>query len=469
MTMDTRQFRKNLDMLMQTSSRNEKKAYIDKMRNETAAISFLSGKEFESAGLGKKTVLSVAQDVFGDSVDGSPTLSEDLARFDSASGVNPMSLDILRNDMRNLGALSGERMEKNLESMFKSYDYPSVVSFACLNDLATGVGESTIASALGLEEYVPFYKGVHEIVEEYSPRKSPESGLPFSCMLAKSESHLPDDLDGWWGQPKLDGYRILIHLFYETEGGEQQVRAFSRSMNDITESLPELEEVDWPAGEFIFDAEVIAETGSYSDTSKRIGRTAENVSRHVEMRFGIFDMLIYAGEHIWDQPFRSRFGKIQSAMLSVSSDCVELLGAFQNPDQARDVAQEFEGLIWKDASTPYEFGERSDSWVKEKHTGETVDCVAVGFEEGEGRLDGTLGKIALESADGVSLGETGSGLTDSMRDAVWENRDAYLGEPLEVRAEAFDEGLRFPIFQRWRSDDGEPDSIERVRSVLPTV
>ena len=46
MTMDTRQFRKNLDLLMRTSSRNEKKAYIDKMRHETAAISFLSGKEF---------------------------------------------------------------------------------------------------------------------------------------------------------------------------------------------------------------------------------------------------------------------------------------------------------------------------------------------------------------------------------------------------------------------------------------
>jgi ATP-dependent DNA ligase len=471
MAIDTQQFRHALDKMIETNSRKKKRGYIQKMYDQTAAISFLSGKEFQSAGVGKKTVLSVAQDVFGESIDGSPTVSQSLERFDEDSSLTPMSLEILRSDMQEVASLSGNEMEEQLAAMFKSYDYPSLVSFACLNDLPTGVGDTTIANALGVRDSLPFYNGVHEIAGKYNPRDSPELGLAFSPMLAKSEKNLPEDLDGWWGQPKLDGYRVLIHLYDrpESAGGGQEVRAFSRQMNEITESLPELDEIDWPAGEFIFDAEVIAETGSYSDTSKRIGRDEESVELDVGMNFGIFDMVIYGGQDISDQSFRSRFGKIQSALLSVSDDRVHVLGVFQNPDKARRVAKPYEGLIWKNPDSDYAFGERSDAWVKEKHTDESIDCVAVGFEEGEGRLDGTLGKIALESADGVSLGETGSGLTDSMRDTVWENRDAYLGEPLEVRAEAFDEGLRFPIFKRWRSDDGEADSIERVRSVLPTV
>jgi len=94
--------------------------------------------------------------------------------------------------------------------------------------------------------------------------------------------------------------------------------------------------------------------------------------------------------------------------------------------------------------------------------------VAAGFVEGEGRLDGTLGKVSIETSDGVDVGHTGSGFTDAMRDEVWENTDEYLGEPLEVSTEAIgSEGrLRFPIFENWRSDDGEADSFKRISEIL---
>jgi ATP-dependent DNA ligase len=97
--------------------------------------------------------------------------------------------------------------------------------------------------------------------------------------------------------------------------------------------------------------------------------------------------------------------------------------------------------------------------------------VATGFIEGEGRLDGTLGKVKITSADGEPLGHTGSGFTDAMRDEVWENRDEYLGEPLEVSGEALDSqgSIRFPIFQRWRSDDGEADTFKRIEEIMPST
>jgi len=461
-----RTFRHRLDELCGTRSRNEKKDIIREMADDPAAISFLAGSEFDSIGLGKTTVLSVAQEVYGDSVDGKPTVSESLESFDNEV-VGSMKLRALRRDMNGLAKLSGNEMKAELKEMFEIYQYPSVVSFACLDDLPTGVSDTTIANALDIKASLPFYDGVHEIAAASGePLTEPAVGKAFSPMLAKSESHLPDGVDSLWAQPKIDGYRVLLHKW--DEGGEQVTKAFSRRMNDITESLPELDEIAFPAGEYIFDAEVVAADGSYSSTAERIGRTADNVERDVEMNFAIFDMLVYAGEHIWEQSLRHRLNKLESALISINDDRIGQLPTFENTEKARDIGRKYEGLIWKEPSASYEFGSRSKAWIKEKNTEESVDVVAAGFVEGEGRLDGTLGKVSIETSDGVDVGNTGSGFTDAMRDEVWENRDEYLGEPLEVSSEAIgSEGrLRFPIFERWRLDDGEADSFDRIADIL---
>jgi ATP-dependent DNA ligase len=461
--MNESEFKDTLDKLARTNSRNEKKQIIAGLDDEPAAISFLSGSEFDDAGLGKKTVHDVAQDVFGDSIDGKPTVSESLEAEDSdiAQGLD---LETLRYDVEKLAELSGNEMKEHLADMFGFYCYPSVVAHACLNDYPTGVGDSTIATAMGVKDSLPFYDGVHEIAAADDEITTPVVGRAFKPQLAKSESSLPDDISNLWGQVKLDGYRIIIHI-KEREMG-REVKAFTRRMNDVTESLPELDEISFPAGEYIIDAEVIAEDGTYKSTSERIGRNADNVERDVEMHFGVFDTIIYAGESVWNEPYRKRHQRLESFDLN-TGDRVERLQVYTDEDEARKAGREFEGLIWKDPDAAYEFDKRSKNWIKEKNTSETVDLVAAGFEEGEGRLDGTLGKILLETADGHSVGATGSGFTDEERGEIWQNQDEYRGETLEVEGEAFDSGVRFPIFQRWRSDDGEPDILSRVENVLP--
>jgi ATP-dependent DNA ligase len=280
-------------------------------------------------------------------------------------------------------------------------------------------------------------------------------------MLAKSESSLPDDLSQYVSQPKIDGYRLLIHI------GSKRVTAFTRRGNEVSESLPELNEIHWPKGEWIVDCEVIAETGSYTDTSERIGRKAENVERDVDMEFGVFDIIQFATEPVHDKPFAKRYGFTRTFADLTQDERVGALPIFTDEEKAKAVASDYEGLIWKNINAPYQFGKRSTHWVKEKHTSETADLVATEFVEGEGRLDGTLGKIALETADGHSVGYTGSGLTDTQRDKIWARQEQYLGETVEIEAEAFDSNLRFPIFQRWRVDDGQPDSLERVKNLMP--
>jgi len=464
MTLTTGEFRTKLDELRDTNSRNTKKDIIRDVSEGAAAISFLSGSEFDDVGIGKTTALSAAQEALPKyELTGQPTLSEELAEIEQDVHADGRDLAELRKDMRTLADLSGSDMEGYLFQMFVEYTYPSVVAHACLNDWPTGVSDTTIANALEVRDSLPFYDSVVDIVETPNPITRPAIHNPFDPMLAKSESSLPDDLSEYVAQPKLDGYRLLIHI-------TDHVRAFTRRGNNVTESLPELQEIDWPTDvATIIDCEVIAETGDYSDTSERIGRKAENISRDIEMNFAIFDVICYDGTFLYNEPYKNRYGWTVTISDLTPDERVGALPIYTDEEEAKRVASDYEGLIWKDLDAEYEFGKRSKAWVKEKHQSETVDVVATEFVEGEGRLDGTLGKIKIETVDGESVGYTGSGLTDEQRDEIWNNQEQYLGEPLEVEAEAFDDALRFPIFQRWRTTDGEADTLERIEEVMPTT
>lgn len=470
--MNVKDFRDTLDRLCATNSRNDKKAEIRKIKDTVEspkyALDLLSGEQFNDAGIGKKTVLKQAQAVYGNEVDGKPTVSESLEQFDAVTTADrpewhTWPMESLYDDMEELATLSGKEQKEYLKRMLDGYNFPSVVSHACLNDLPTGVSDKTIANALDLRDSLPFYDTVVDAATHPNPVTRPTVHKPFDPMLAKSESSLPDDLSHRVAQPKLDGYRLIIHI------GNKRVTAFTRQGNDVSDSLPELNEIQWPKGEWIVDTEVIAETGSYADTSERIGRNAQNVQRDIDMEFAVFDVLQFATEPVHNEPFAKRYRYTTTFADLTQDERVGALPIYTDAEKAKTIASDYEGLIWKNINAPYQFGKRSKNWCKQKHTSETADLLAVDFIEGEGRLDNTLGKIELETADGHSIGYTGSGLTDEQRDNVWSNKEAYLGQTLEVEAEAFGEqgSLRFPIFVRWRSDDGEPDSLERVENIMP--
>ena len=106
---------------------------------------------------------------------------------------------------------------------------------------------------------------------------------------------------------------------------------------------------------------------------------------------------------------------------------------------------------------PYEF-KRSKVLQKLKVMS-TCDLRVIGFEEGDGKLKGTLGKIICDYK-GYDLG-VGSGFSEAMRDEVWNNQDKYLGKISEIQyfeETNNDEGglsLRFPVFKQWRFDKEE--------------
>lgn len=127
-------------------------------------------------------------------------------------------------------------------------------------------------------------------------------------------------------------------------------------------------------------------------------------------------------------------------------------------DQA--IANGEEGIMINDCEAFYEFG-RTWNLMKVKKMN-TLDLEIVGFEEGSGRLAGTLGAILVRYKDG-NIVKVGSGFYDSLRDLIWAKRDIYLGAIVEIQY--FEEttnanggiSLRFPIFKDFRPDKLTPD------------
>lgn len=124
------------------------------------------------------------------------------------------------------------------------------------------------------------------------------------------------------------------------------------------------------------------------------------------------------------------------------------------------VAMGEEGIMINIYDAPYEF-KRTNSLLKVKKM-QTMDLEIVGFEEGEGRLAGTLGAILVRYKDG-NIVKVGSGFSDSLRGELWGARGDFLGTIVEIQY--FEEttnadggkSLRFPIFKDFRYDKLKAD------------
>jgi DNA ligase-1 len=92
----------------------------------------------------------------------------------------------------------------------------------------------------------------------------------------------------------------------------------------------------------------------------------------------------------------------------------------------------------------------------------TLDLEVVGYEEGSGRLAGTLGAILVRYKDG-NIVKVGSGFSDEMRASIRSAPSDVIGKIIECQY--FEEttnadggiSLRFPVFKDFRPDKTEAD------------
>lgn len=89
-----------------------------------------------------------------------------------------------------------------------------------------------------------------------------------------------------------------------------------------------------------------------------------------------------------------------------------------------------------------------------------IDCKVVGYEEGSGRLENTLGALVVEYKGNTI--NVGSGYDDFTRKELWENRDEIIGRYITVKykEETMDKktkmySLQFPIYIKLKEIDEE--------------
>ena len=323
---------------------------------------------------------------------------------------------------------------------------------------------------------------------------------PIAPMLAQTAADVGEALQQLQGQVafewKMDGARIQVHRSGDT------VRVYSRSLNDVTDSVPEVVETvrDLSSQDLILEGEVIAFTAErrpqpFQVTMRRFGRRLDIEASRAQLPLEayFFDCLRLDGRSLADQPTRARYQSLDTVvpaerrMPRLITRSEQEAGAFYD---AALVAGH-EGVMAKALDAPYEAGNRGASWLKIKRA-HTLDLVVLAAEWGHGRRTGKLSNLhlgALDPASGgyVMLGKTFKGLTDAVLE--WQTRQLLARETrrddwtVHVRPElvveiAFSDlqasprypgglALRLARVKRYRDDKqpAEADTMESVRRI----
>ncbi|MDQ1485418.1 MAG: ligase 1 [Actinomycetota bacterium] len=350
-----------------------------------------------------------------------------------------------------------------------------------------------LRGALGPVAVVALTEGVEGL-----DRVGLEVGRPVQPMLAQSAASVVEALDKvapasveW----KLDGVRVQIHRTGD------DVRVFTRTLDDITTRVPELVELvrALDVRSVVLDGEAIALDPhgrprpfqqTAARTSSRLDVDALRTS--VPLTVFIFDVLHLDGVSVLTRPASERHEMLRRIVPAraqvprvVTDDPAEATAFF-----ADAIAHGHEGVVVKALNAPYEAGRRGAGWVKVKPR-HTLDLVVLAVEWGHGRRRGLLSNLHLGARDGeggyVMLGKTFKGLTDEL--LAWQttkfleietHRDAYT---VHVRPEvvveiAFDGvqtsprypggvALRFARVLRYRPDKlaADADHIDDVRAI----
>ncbi len=305
---------------------------------------------------------------------------------------------------------------------------------------------------------------------------------PLGFMLASPAASSEEALSYFENalvEDKYDGIRAQAHI------SDDQVRIFSRTRDEITESFPELP--DALAGlpeDAILDGEIVAwnslegDAGRalpFSTLQQRLGRkkVSEQLMREVPVAYLVFDVLYASGELLIDRPLRERASLLDRLLARRSTSTRarttvilqgKLVFGSEEPrlnaqvirapvfhassaaelDQLFEAAQVRgnEGLMIKDPASVYTPGRRGKSWLKLKRELATLDVVVTAVEYGHGKRIGVLSDYTFAVWDGnrlVNIGKAYSGLTDV---EIAEMTKWFLEHKLE------DQGFRLMVEPR---------------------
>ncbi|AZQ33142.1 ATP-dependent DNA ligase [Streptomyces cyaneochromogenes] len=326
--------------------------------------------------------------------------------------------------------------------------------------------------------------------------------LPMLAHTASSVAEAVDKLGSCVVEEKLDGIRVQVHREGDT------VRLYTRTLDDITDRLPELTAaaLELRGKRFILDGEVIAfdDAGrprSFQETAGRVGSRVDvtAAAREVPVSPVFFDALSVDDHDLLDLPFTERHAELARLVPEPMRVRRALVSGPEDLPRAEDFLAEtlrrgHEGVVVKALDASYSAGRRGASWLKVKPV-HTLDLVVLAAEWGHGRRTGKLSNLHLgaRTADGgfAMLGKTFKGMTDAMltwqterlQELAVESGEWVVTVRPELVVEIAYDGLqrstrypagvtlRFARVVRYREDKRpeEADTVETLLAAHPEV
>jgi DNA ligase 1 len=327
---------------------------------------------------------------------------------------------------------------------------------------------------------------------------------PLSFMLASPiESRSVPDISDYVAEEKFDGMRAQVHA----DGNE--VKIFSRDLNDITPSFPEIT-ANFSSKNMrgtVLDGEICIflddKIMPFQMLQKRMGlkKPSKKIREEYPALFVAFDLLCAAHEPVFGKTLMERRNLLEALAQKYSlpvttqkdvikeEDLDELFGiAIQHGN---------EGLMLKKRESSYEYGQRGKSWLKLKKPGGSLDTVIMYAHAGSGKRGGlysdfTLG-ISVKEDDRyeeefIPIGKAYGGYTDEelkrlnreVKDAAVERYGPTLGLIPRIVVEIeFDDiqvnkrtkagyTLRLPRFRaiRWDLSPTDADTLKDVEQMF---
>ena len=275
-------------------------------------------------------------------------------------------------------------------------------------------------------------------------------------------------------EPKYDGIRALVHLAPGT--ARPDVRLWSRLGNEKTAQFPSVVRSLEPLARSLraplfVDGEIVAldANGRPAGFQRLQGRLHVKGARDIEAldraqptAFIAFDLLRDGADDVRGLPLTARRERLERHLAPCLSDTLrlsELAAGDGRALEGRAREEQWEGLIVKDAASPYQAGRRSPAWRKRKilHNEEFVVC---GWTEPRNTRS-RFGALLLGAYDDrqpgrplVYVGHTGTGFDQKELDRVWT-----LLAPREAPRSPFQERIKTNEPAHWV----RPELVAQVR------
>ena len=441
----------------------------------------------------------------------------------------PLTVDFVFNSLRKLSQISGSRSTNRkiaiiLELLSQaSASEAKYLTRTITEELRIGVGDGVVRDAIAqafdidkavveraqmlTNDFSVVARTAKEEGEEGLAKLNLSPGTPVKPMLAQLAPPL-DEILPEMGEAlcdtKYDGIRLQVH-----RKGDK-ITIFTRRLENITSALPEIVELfdeNLPHEDYIVEGEVIATRDGkplpFQNVLHRVRRkhNVEEAMENVPLKVFLFDVMFYKVPMI-DEPLKER-RNILEEIVDTSADEMNLstlkIGTADNVDEIQklfetSISEGHEGIMIKDASSPYIPGLRGKKMLKYKAEPETLDMVVIGGTYGKGKRGDFVGSylVALrdENNEFKSVAYAATGLDDAtleyltgkMKELEISTKGLEIKvEPKIVLEIAFSEivespeyetgySLRFPVIKNIRKDKSpmDADTVERLLSMYET-